>query len=418
METAKRNIHILQQHPQSNLYIMSSSEKAKASSGTQQTTAEAAGDRDRGRGNDSNTNAETTPAKPFVFPTDDLALPKGSLILVTGATGYIASHVVNEALALGYRVRGSVRNEEKANYLKNEVFAEAAKAGTFETVIVSDLSDAHGFDAAVRGVDGIVHLASVLSFSSDPNEVVPVTVAGAVNLLKAAAAEPNRSVKRFVYTSSSTAASLTILDKVFHIDASTWNEAAVAKVQSLTPPYLPDPQIAYTIYGASKTEAERAVWKFVEDHRAHAPPDSPLPFTVNAVLPNLNVGRVLGPAGYTATIVPSILDGSFKPSFVTPQWFVDVIDDARVHLAALLDKTVANQRLFAYASPYDWNDFVDAVNKARPDRSATILPRLPPHGKDLSIVDNAAAEALLTKWYPVSGWKSLEQSVVENLEGK
>ncbi|RMD39702.1 hypothetical protein DV735_g5437, partial [Chaetothyriales sp. CBS 134920] len=344
-------------------------------------------------------------------------LPKGSLILVTGATSFVGSHVVNEALALGYRVRGTVRSEEKAGYLKDTVFASAAKAGTFETAIVTDLTDAHGFDAAVRGVDGIVHLASVLSFSSDPNEVVPVTVAGAVNLLKAAAAAPGRTVKRFVYTSSSTAASLTILDKVYHIDSSSWNDAAVATVAALQPPYLPDPKIAYTIYGASKTQAERAVWQFLADHAAHAPPDSPLPFTVNAVLPNLNTGRVLGPAGYTATIVPSILDGSFKPTFVSPQWFVDVIDDARLHLAALLDKTVANQRLFAYAAPFDWNDFIDAVHKARP-HATTILPRLPPHGQDLSVVDNGPAEALLTKWYPVSGWKSLDQSVLENLEGK
>ncbi|RMZ86382.1 hypothetical protein DV736_g6391, partial [Chaetothyriales sp. CBS 134916] len=334
-------------------------------------------------------------------------LPKGSLLLVTGATGHIASNVIYEALALGYRVRGTVRSEDKATWLKEKVFPAAAAAGTFETAVVSDLTDAHGFDAAIRGCDGVIHLASVVSFSSNPNEVVPVTVAGVVNLLKAAAG-PDSTVKRFVYTSSSTATTVPILDKVFHIDSSTWNDASVAHVQALKPPYKEDPITSYQIYAASKTEAERAIWKFVADNHPT--------FTVNAVLPNMNTGRILGPAGITASQVPSILDGSFNPGFISPQWFVDVVDDSRVHLAALLDKTVANERLFAFAQPFDWNDFIDAVHKARPGRNG-ITERLPPHGKDLSTADNAKAEALLTKWFDVPGWKSIEQSVVENLEG-
>ena len=36
-------------------------------------------------------------------------------VLVTGATGYVASHVVEQLLAKGYTVRGTVRNVEKAS---------------------------------------------------------------------------------------------------------------------------------------------------------------------------------------------------------------------------------------------------------------------------------------------------------------
>ncbi|GKZ52116.1 hypothetical protein AbraIFM66951_000537, partial [Aspergillus brasiliensis] len=42
----------------------------------------------------------------------DLALPKGALILVTGANGFIASHVSDQLLQMGYRVRGTVRSEK------------------------------------------------------------------------------------------------------------------------------------------------------------------------------------------------------------------------------------------------------------------------------------------------------------------
>jgi hypothetical protein len=39
------------------------------------------------------------------------------------------------------------------------------------------------------------------------------------------------------------------------------------------------------VYGASKTEAEKAVWKFVEEQKPH--------FICNAILPNCNFGKIL-----------------------------------------------------------------------------------------------------------------------------
>lgn len=44
----------------------------------------------------------------------ELALPKGAIILVTGANGYIGSHVADQCMAAGYKVRGASRSEEKA----------------------------------------------------------------------------------------------------------------------------------------------------------------------------------------------------------------------------------------------------------------------------------------------------------------
>ena len=336
--------------------------------------------------------------KAFVYPEEDLALPKGSLILVTGATGYIASHIINEALALGYRVRGTVRSEEKGESMK-----QAFTNDNFETVVVTDLTDEHGFDKAIEGCDGVIHLASVVTFSPDPNEVVPQTVAGATNVLKSAMKAG--TVKRVVYTSSSVAATLPILDKKFAIGKETWNQDSIDKVAAMKEPY--NPEGGYDVYGASKTEAERAVWKFVEEEKPE--------FVVNSVLPNANFGKILSTKGMTASMAPAILKGEFQPA-VPPQWFVDVADDAKVHVAALIDKTVANDRIYAFAETFDWNDVIDAVKKARPE-ATTISEKLPPHGKDLSEVDNVQGAELLRKWFGQDGWKTLEDSVKENLEG-
>ncbi len=45
------------------------------------------------------------------------AIPKDSLVLVTGVNGYIASHIADQFLEAGYRVRGTARSASKAQPL-------------------------------------------------------------------------------------------------------------------------------------------------------------------------------------------------------------------------------------------------------------------------------------------------------------
>ena len=91
--------------------------------------------------------------------TPQYALPVGSLILVTGANGYIASHVVDVLLALKFRVRGTVR---KDNPWFNQFFENRYGKGVFETVVVPSMQDAGDFDAAMCGIDGVVHVVGAL----------------------------------------------------------------------------------------------------------------------------------------------------------------------------------------------------------------------------------------------------------------
>ena len=58
-------------------------------------------------------------------------------ILVTGANGYIAVWVVKKLLEKGFAVRGTVRSESKAPYLR-ELFKEYSDK--FEVVIVEDIT--------------------------------------------------------------------------------------------------------------------------------------------------------------------------------------------------------------------------------------------------------------------------------------
>ncbi len=81
----------------------------------------------------------------------------GELILVTGANGYIASHVVDTLLDQGYNVRGTVRADKK---WLNQYFEQKYGKGRFETQIIPVMDEESAFDEAVKGVSGIIHIVS------------------------------------------------------------------------------------------------------------------------------------------------------------------------------------------------------------------------------------------------------------------
>lgn len=74
----------------------------------------------------------------------------GSLVLVTGANGYIGSHVASQLIQAGYRVRGTVRDKAKTAWLQ-ELFDKKYGEGKFESVIVEDMGKRGAFDEACKG---------------------------------------------------------------------------------------------------------------------------------------------------------------------------------------------------------------------------------------------------------------------------
>lgn len=77
------------------------------------------------------------------------AIPLGSTILVTGANGLIGSHVVDQCLSHGYKVRGSVRDLAKSKWLQ-EHFDAKYGSGLFELIKVETF--AGPYSDAVKGI--------------------------------------------------------------------------------------------------------------------------------------------------------------------------------------------------------------------------------------------------------------------------
>ena len=231
-------------------------------------------------------------------------IPKGSWVLITGVTGHIAAHTTKMFLERGFRVRGTVRDLEAAAWLTEGIFKSFVDGGDLELVQVPDLSAKHAFDAAIKGVSAVVHIASILSWSCNPNEVIPPVVESVNSILKAALNEP--SVVSFVYTSSIAAAVDIIPGVTTHAGFDTWNDRAV-ELAWAPPPYTPERW--HEVYKASKVEEEKAVWAFVEKNK-------PL-FTVNVVSPATVLGDALNKkhVEYPYPWIKNLFDGKEEVGF-------------------------------------------------------------------------------------------------------
>jgi nucleoside-diphosphate-sugar epimerase len=103
-----------------------------------------------------------------------------------------------------------------------------------------------------------------------------------------------------VYTSSSTAATVPKPNKKFTITKDTWN---TEDIEAAWKPLPYEDSRKWAVYGASKTQAEQELWKFVAEQKPH--------FSANSILPNANYGPLIFPtqAGSTNNWVTGIYKG-------------------------------------------------------------------------------------------------------------
>ncbi|TAL25672.1 MAG: NAD(P)-dependent oxidoreductase [Nitrospirae bacterium] len=109
---------------------------------------------------------------------------------VTGATGFIGSHLVEELLRRGYSVTCLVRKTSNLHWIE----------GLDINLVYGDCTEKESLLKAVTGFDYIFHLAGLTKAKKD-EDFFSVNTAGTENLIQAVA-EKNSNIKRFVYLSS------------------------------------------------------------------------------------------------------------------------------------------------------------------------------------------------------------------------
>lgn len=137
------------------------------------------------------------------------------------------------------------------------------------------------------------------------------------------------------------------------------------------------------------------------------------------VLPNANIGPVISPAnqGYptSARWVKALWDSNYDSLKGTPaQYFINVQDDARLHVIALADPAVRNERIFAVTGPVNLNDIINILRKLHPQKK---WEDYPDDGQDLSVFEARERAEQLHKDAYGQGFTGLETSVEGNAAG-
>lgn len=128
-------------------------------------------------------------------------MPEKLTVLVTGADGFIGSHLVEALVRQGYKVRAFVFYNSFNLLGWLDECADDVK-GNFE-VIAGDIRDPHGVKAAMNGCDAVLHLAALIAipFSyHSPDTYIDTNVKGTLNILQAAR---ELGVKKVIHTSTS-----------------------------------------------------------------------------------------------------------------------------------------------------------------------------------------------------------------------
>jgi len=184
-----------------------------------------------------------------------------STFAVTGANGFIASHLITKLLTCGHNVRGTVRDRDDSSKMATLNSLSKQYPGKLQVFEVKNLKDSTSMEKVFTGVNGVFHLAAVhpeYGFKDVPegrNEIVSTAVDGSLGVMKAC---KEAGVKRVVLTSSLAAVECGndegILTESTWADASVYDNIENHRGKS-------DWSTHYT-YVKSKVEQEKAVTAF------------------------------------------------------------------------------------------------------------------------------------------------------------
>jgi len=235
-------------------------------------------------------------------------------VCVTGATGFIAGHVVEEFMAHGYHVHATSRSAGEDNpKLKHLIALRDKYPDAKLTFFTCDLSENGSFDKAIKGCQGVVHVASptLIGRMKDPKkDFIDPAVNGTLNILNSCQKHPE--VEKIVLTSS----------------VATCNNGPNYERQWTEKDQNKKCSLSYSPYSLSKCLAEKA---------AH---DWNKSLGNKYKIPTIHPSMVLGPqqSDYVTSsnlVISLVMSGAY-PLF--PQLYystVDVRDVARAHRVVL-----------------------------------------------------------------------------------
>ena len=269
------------------------------------------------------------------------------LVVVTGASGYIGSHIVANLLSKGMRVRATVRDlgdPERVAHLKT---MEIAEGGGIE-IVEMDLFDPESVNSAISGCTDLIHTAAtVIVRSRDPQrKIVDPSVIGTRNVISAI--ERSGTIERFVHTSSTAA-----------IRPMEWKDGSTLTADS----WANDATLENNPYGLAKVSAERIVREW------HASLESGTRPRLVTIHPCMVFGPPLSPRHLRGSlaILMAMIRRTVPLNLPMQINIVDVRDVAEAHVRAL-EGGQEEGRYLTVSGDMMMTDIAKALKKAHPGR--------------------------------------------------
>lgn len=262
-------------------------------------------------------------------------------VCVTGAGGFIASWLVKKLLSKRYTVRGTVRGDPEDSKYEHLRVLEGAEERL--ELVKADILDYQSLVSALRGCNGVFHMACLLN--DDPDQVIEPAVKGTRNVMEACA---EMGVKRVVFTSSIGAVYMDPhRDPRAIVDDNCWSD------------------LEYCIrtknwYCYAKTLAEKAAWEIAEERNLE----------MVVINPSLVLGPLLQSTMNASTAhIMKYLTGSAKTYANLTQAYVDVRDVADAHILVYETRSASGHRYLCAECSLHRGDVVDIL--------AELCPRCP-----------------------------------------
>lgn len=293
-----------------------------------------------------------------------------SSVLVTGANGYLGSHIVKHLLSRGYTVHGAVRDatsHRAAHLLALDGRGGAAKddeGRRLRLFSIGDLATATSatFDEAMNSCCAVIHVATPLNpkFAEDfdgERDIYTPALSSTRALLGCIEQHHGDTVRCLVLTSSMSAVAPHPEPTVK--DESCWSDSDRQRSKS-------------NWYGATKTDQERLVQEWVESARTRGAVAKD--FRYAAICPTMIVGPALnGEVTGTMATLLGWVQGKKAEAPNDSMSFIHVEDCAAMHVAAMERGTAASGRYMSLVESWHWNDIAACLMELCPDMPAIKL---------------------------------------------
>ena len=269
-------------------------------------------------------------------------------VLVTGGTGFIGLHCLQQLLDKGYKVRTTIRSESRKQEVMDAMKKHSSNCENLEFYIADLLKD-DGWKEAVEGSKYVLHVASPFFLGEPENEDVFIkpAVEGTLRVLKACA---DADVQKVVLTSSFAAVGYGHPREKEVYTEEDWSSV--------------DGEIS--AYAKSKTLAEKAAWEFVENL------EESKKFDLTVINPVAVTGPMLtSDIGSSNDFLLKLISGSMPACPKIHMGYIDVRDVAKAHIFSMTEEKTNGERIIVSENEMFFAEVGKTLNEAGFKKSPT-----------------------------------------------